>query len=154
MSKAKSAMDIIGCKDNPFPEPFRTQLGQSECKGLSDQFGLSQFGVNLEILEPNAQSALRHWHTKTDEFLYILDGELVLITDEGEQKVVAGMCVGFPANQGNGHHLVNRSSRAAKFIVIGSRIKDDEAVYADDDFRWVVESTGEWVASRKDGSRY
>ena len=154
MSNAKMAMDVVGSSDNPFPEPLKTKLGNSECKALSDQFGLSQFGVNLEILEPNAQSALRHWHTKSDEFLYVLDGELVLVTNDGEQNLVAGMCVGFPANHDNGHHLVNRSSSVAKFIVVGSRVEGDEAVYPDDDFKWVVGPTGEWVASKRDGTRF
>ncbi|WP_104027826.1 cupin domain-containing protein [Vibrio jasicida] len=154
MMKVKDSDSLKGDTFNPFPEPFKSHLGQSECKGLGDLFGLSQFGVNLEILEPNAQSALRHWHTKSDEFLYVLDGELYLITDEGEQVMTRGMCAGFPAGAENGHHLVNRSDSQAKFIVIGSRVAGDEAHYPDDDFKWVVKSSGEWVASRKDGTPY
>lgn len=154
MSKAKVAMDLIGDSFNPFPEPFKSQLGSAECRSLGDTFGLSQFGVNLEILAPGAQSALRHWHTKSDEFLYILDGELVLTTDDGEQTLSPGMCVGFPAGVDNGHHLINRSSSTAKFIVIGSRVDGDKAVYPDDDFKWVVKPSGEWAAAKKDGTLY
>ncbi|WP_282175158.1 cupin domain-containing protein [Vibrio diabolicus] len=154
MTKVKETASLKCDTFNPFPEPFKSHLGQSECKRVGDLFGLSQFGVNLEILEPNAQSALRHWHTKSDEFLYVLDGELCLIMDEGEQIMRQGMCVGFPAGAENGHHLVNRSDSQAKFIVIVSRVEGDEAHYPDDDFKWVVTSSGEWVASRKDGTPY
>ncbi|MFW7525378.1 cupin domain-containing protein [Vibrio ostreicida] len=115
---------------------------------------MTQFGVNLEILEPNAQSALRHWHTKSDEFLYILEGELSLVTNSDEQVMSAGLCVGFPAGIENGHHLINRSDNQAKFIVIGSRVGGDKAHYPDDDFQWVIEESGDWIASRKDGSAY
>ncbi|MEZ8401234.1 cupin domain-containing protein [Vibrio splendidus] len=154
MTKAKQALSIKGDTFNPFPEPFKSRLGQSECRSLGDSFGLTQFGVNLEVLEPNAQSALRHWHTRSDEFHYVLGGELCLVSDDGEQTLFAGMCIGFPARVENGHHLINRSSEQAKFIVIGSRVAKDEAHYPDDDFKWVVESSGEWIPSRKNGTPY
>ncbi|WP_076589217.1 cupin domain-containing protein [Vibrio ostreicida] len=154
MKKVTNSSDIEGDTFNPFPEPFKSRLGHSECKNLGDPFGLTQFGVNLEILEPNAQSALRHWHTKSDEFLYILEGELSLVTNSDEQVMSAGMCVGFPAGIENGHHLINRSDNQAKFIVIGSRVGGDKAHYPDDDFQWVIEESGDWIASRKDGSAY
>lgn len=154
MPKAKIALEIKGDTYNPFPEPFKTRLGSAECKNLGDSFGLSQFGVNLEILQPGAQSALQHWHTESDEFLYVLSGALVLVTGEGEQTLQSGMCVGFPAGEKNGHHLINRSSEIATFIVVGSRVNGDEAVYPDDDFKWVVTDDGEWIASRKDGTPY
>ncbi|UXH99982.1 cupin domain-containing protein [Photobacterium sp. TY1-4] len=154
MPKAKIALEIEGDTFNPFPEPLKTRLGSAECRSLGDSFGLSQFGVNLEVLQPGAQSALRHWHTESDEFLYVLSGALVLVTDEGEQTLQSGMCVGFPAGKENGHHLINRSSEIATFIVVGSRVNGDEAVYPDDDFKWVVTDDGAWIASRKDGTPY
>lgn len=154
MTKVKDTASLIGDTFNPFPEPYKSILGDSECKGLGDLFGLTQFGVNLEILEPNAQSVLRHWHTKSDEFLYLLEGELCLIMDGGEQVMKRGMCVGFPGGVENGHHYVNRSDKQAKFIVIGSRVAGDKAHYPYDDFKWVEASSGNWVACRKDGTRY
>ncbi|UTM60033.1 cupin domain-containing protein [Photobacterium sp. CCB-ST2H9] len=154
MTKAKEALTLKGETFNPFPEPFKSRLGQSEYKSLGDPFGLTQFGVDLELLEPNSQSALRHWHTKSDEFIYVLDGELCLVTDDGEQVLTSGMCIGFPAGIDNGHHLINRSNEQAKFIVVGSRVAGDEVHYPDDDFKWVVESTGKKVPSKKNGTPY
>jgi uncharacterized cupin superfamily protein len=154
MTQAKVALEMEGDTYNPFPEPFKTQLGCSECKSLGDPFSISQFGINLEILEPDAQSSLRHWHTESDEFIYVLAGQLVLISDDSEQVLSPGMCVGFPAGVRNGHHLVNRSDEQASFLVVGSRIAGDEVHYPDDNFKWVVEHSGEWVPSRKDGTPY
>ena len=154
MTKVKDTLSLKGDTSNPFPEPFKSLLGKAECKGLGGLFGLTQFGVNLEVLEPDAQSALRHWHTQSDEFVYVLSGELCLVTDDGEQTMRAGMCAGFPAGIENGHHLINRSSDQATFIVIGSRELGDEAHYPDDDFKWVVNSSGKWVACKKDGTPY
>ncbi len=138
---------------NPFPEPFRTVLGDSEWRGLGEHFGLSQFAVNFEILQPGAQSALRHWHARSDEFLYLMAGSLVLVTDEGEAMMQAGMCVGFPAGEPNGHHLVNRSSEPASFIVVGTRVEGVDVNYPDDDIQWVQAGSG-YQATRKDGTPY
>ena len=80
-----------------YPEPFRSRMGQASWRALGDAFGLTQYGVNLETLQPGAQSALRHWHTLSDEFVYLLDGELVLRTNEGETTIASGSCVGFKA---------------------------------------------------------
>ena len=147
--------DITPHTDNPFPEPFRTTLGSAEWRPLGDAFALSQFGVNHETLLPNAQSALRHWHSKSDELVYVLQGKLWLITDEGEQELSAGMCAGFKAGEPNGHHLHNRSAETAQFLVVGSRIEGDKVVYPDDDIQWLEDkTTGHCVAARKDGSAY
>jgi len=154
LSISKQAEEIKGDTFNPFPEPFRSKLGQSECKSLGDEFGLTQFGVNLELLQPNARSSLRHWHTASDEFLYVVDGEVTLVTNSGEQIIGAGMCIGFPAGIDDGHCLINHTEKIAKFIAIGSRNESDKAVYNDDDFQWVVAESGEWVASNKDGKPY
>src|SRR6516162_6046908 len=102
-----------------YPEPFKARMGSFQCRLLGDAFGLTQFGANLEILAPGAQSALRHWHSLSDEFVYVLEGELVLRTDDGEVPVSAGMCVGFKAGTPNGHHFVNRSTAEARFSLSG-----------------------------------
>ncbi|MCZ6501006.1 MAG: cupin domain-containing protein [Gammaproteobacteria bacterium] len=154
MNQPIHSLELPTETENSFPEPFKTMLGKSEWRGLSDYFGLSQFGVNLEVLSPNAQSALRHWHTESDEFVFVLEGELTLITNEAEKVLGSGMCAGFKANVENGHHLVNKSDRSAAFIVVGSRIQGDKVHYPDDDFQWLVDESGEWKAAGKDGSLY
>ena len=154
MNQPIHSLEVPSETENAFPEPFRTRLGKSEWRGLSDYFDLSQFGVNLEVLSPNAQSPLRHWHTGSDEFVFVLEGELTLITDEGEKVLGSGMCAGFKANVKNGHHLVNKSDRSAAFIVVGSRIQGDKVHYPDDDIQWLPDESGEWKAARKDGSLY
>lgn len=116
-----------------YPPPFRARVaGRSKAK-LGDRFGLKNFGVNLTRLEPGAESALRHWHTAQDEFIYVLDGTLVLITDAGERELRAGMCAGFPAGRADGHHLVNRGATTALYLEVGDRAAGDEAHYPDDD---------------------
>lgn len=116
-----------------YPPPFRARVaGRSKVK-LGDRFGLTNFGVNLTRLEPGAESALRHWHTAQDEFIYVLDGTLVLVSDGGEQELRAGMCAGFPAGRADGHHLVNRGTVTATYLEVGDRSAGDEAHYPDDD---------------------
>ena len=116
-----------------YPPAFSKPCEKREKKVLGDRFGLSQFGVNLTILQPGVWSARRHWHTNEDEFVYVVDGELVLIDDEGEHVLKKGMCAGFPAGDENGHHLVNKSDQPASYIEIGSRVKTETAYYPDDD---------------------
>ena len=111
----------------PFMSPAASVNGASSAKAV----GLTQFGVNLTTLAPGAWSSQRHWHTNEDEFVYILEGELVLVTDESEQVLTAGMVAGFPAGKRDGHHLINRSNQPASFIEIGTRAKSDEGEYSD-----------------------
>ena len=139
-----------GCS---YPEPFRTRMGQCTWQRLGDPFGLTQFGISLETLQPGGQSSLRHWHTQTDEFLYLLDGEIVLRTNTGETTVTPGMCVGFKAGARDGHHFVNRSDRPARYLILGSRIPGDNAYYTDDDLMWVDREDGSFPA-HKDGTPY
>lgn len=147
------AMEVQAESENPYPEPFKSTLGKSEWRGLSDQFDLSQFGVNLEVIHPGGQSSLRHWHTKSDEFVYMLEGELSLVTDEGATVMLPGMCIGMNANDPNGHHLVNNSKMPALFLVVGARIDGDKVHYPDDDFQWLQQGS-RFVAAKKDGSLY
>ncbi|HEU0156248.1 MAG TPA: cupin domain-containing protein [Stellaceae bacterium] len=114
---------------SPFDLPCRTRARTK----LGDPAGLTQFGVNLLHLPPGAWSSQRHWHTHSDEFVYVLSGEVVLVTDAGEEVLRAGDAAGFPANDPNGHCLQNRSTAAAQIIEIGTRVKSDSATYSDID---------------------
>lgn len=108
----------------------------------------------METLQPDSQSALRHWHTLSDELVYMLEGELTLVTDDGESLLKAGMCTGFQAGVENGHHLINRSEEPATFLVVGTKVNGDEVHYPDDDLRWVQGEDGVWHPVRKDGTKY
>jgi uncharacterized cupin superfamily protein len=157
MSKQRSAIPAAEVPESTgslYPEPFKSRMGDRRKRRLGDAFGLTQYGVNLVTLGPGAQSALRHWHTREDELVYIVAGELVLTTDAGEQVVRSGDVVGFPGGQNDGHHFVNRSDRPAQYIEIGSRLDDDMAYYPDDDLQWLVREDGEWTAAHKDGKPY
>jgi uncharacterized cupin superfamily protein len=128
-------------------------MGQASWRALADHFGITQFGFNLETLQPGAQSSVRHWHTLSDEFIYVVQGELVLRTNDGEFVLSPGMCVGFKAGDRNAHHLVNRSALEARFIVVGARVPGDTAFYPDDDLAWFRTEIGR-VAVHKDGTPY
>lgn len=116
-----------------YPEPFRAAVAGRERRRLGNVFGLAAFGVNLTRLAPGAQSALRHWHTRQDEFVYVVEGELTLRSDAGETRLTAGMCAGFPAGRPDGHCLINLSGQPAAYLEIGNRIDDDGAHYPDED---------------------
>ena len=136
-----------------YPAPFDEPCKEREKRVLGDPLGLTQFGVNLTTLVPGAWSAQRHWHSAVDEFVYVLDGELTLVTDAGEQILGPGMAAGFPAGQPDGHHLVNRSDRPATYLEIGDRQPNDTAQYPDVDL--YVEVTPEGYAfSNKKGEPY
>jgi uncharacterized cupin superfamily protein len=124
-----------------------------EKRRLGEAFGLTQFGANLVTLGPGGPSALRHWHTLEDERIYVLSGELVMITDAGEHAVRAGTVVGFPGGDRDAHHFVNRSAAPAQYIEIGSRLEEDVAHYPDDDLAW-ERVDGRSIAVHKDGSLY
>jgi len=120
---------------------------------LGDLFGLANFGVNRTTLGPGAYSALRHAHAKQDEFVYVLEGEVVLIADAGETTLRAGMCAGFKAGTGDAHHLHNRTKSDAVILEIGDRSAGDSVTYPDDDVA-AVYADGKWRYTRKDGTRY
>lgn len=135
-----------------YPTEHRPLVEGRIQRALGDAAGLTQFGVNLVTLEPGAASALRHWHTREDEFAWVLDGELVLIEDDGETPLQAGDALGWKAGTPNGHHLVNRSDRPARFLVVGTRAGRDTCSYADVDR--VTERDGDEVwFTRRDGTR-
>jgi uncharacterized cupin superfamily protein len=136
-----------------YPEPFRSRMGDRAKRRLGDACGLTRFGVNLVTLGPGGQSALRHWHTLEDEFVYVLAGEVVLVTDAGEQVLGPGTCAGYPAGSRDAHHFVNRSGAPATYLEVGNRVEGDNAFYPDDDLMWVEDEHGVFAA-HKDGRRY
>lgn len=136
-----------------YPAAFAARVAGREKRPLGDLFGLKAFGVNLVRLAPGALSSFRHRHTKQDEFLYVLEGEPTLVTDEGATPLRAGMCAGFPAG-GTAHHLVNRSSRDVVYVEVGDRPQGDEATYPDDDLKLAVSPDGTRSFVHKDGSPY
>ncbi|MBS1191540.1 MAG: Cupin 2 protein [Rhodocyclaceae bacterium] len=141
-------------KPSNYPEPFASRMAGREKRPLGDLFGLTNFGVNLTRLVPGAGSALRHAHTKQDEFLYILAGHPVLITDAGETTLHPGMCAGLKAGTGNGHQLVNRTDEEVLYLEVGDRTPGDSASYPDDDLQAVLDGNGKWQFLHKDGSPY
>ena len=118
-----------------YPAPFRRVVEGREKQRLGNAAGLTQFGVNLARLEPGAASALRHWHQAEDEFIYVLDGELVLQENDGETRLVPGDAAGFKAGVANGHCLINRSGRDAVYLEIGTRSAHEQVDYPDADLR-------------------
>ena len=144
---------VVAGHGSNYPAQFKPVVAGRAKQRLGDALGLRNFGVNLTTLKPGAASALRHWHVTQDEFVYIVSGELVLVTDGGEQLLTAGMCAGFAAGKADGHHLVNRSACDAVYLEVGDRTPGDAAAYPDDDIvaRAVA---GGWQFTRKDGTPY
>jgi uncharacterized cupin superfamily protein len=134
-----------------YPPPHDQRVAGRSKKRLGEAVGLTQFGANLTTLKPGSASAHRHWHENEDEFVYVLEGELTLVEDEGETILKPGDAAGFKAGVANGHCLVNRSSADALFLEIGSRAARERAHFPDSDFAVVKEETGVHY-SRKDGT--
>ena len=138
-----------------YPEKLAVKVGDRIKRQLGEQFGLTIYGVNLTTLKPGAMSALRHAHTKQDEFVYILEGHPALITDEGETPLMPGMCAGFKAGTGNGHHLINRGTTDVHYIEIGDRTAGDAVDYPDDDLKVLKSPDGKSrTLTHKDGTPY
>ena len=112
-----------------YPPPYDEPCRARERRRLGDAAGLTQFGVNLLRLSPGTWSSQRHWHLKQDEFVYVLSGEVVLVTDAGEESLKAGDCAGFKANEQDGHHFQNRSQADALLLEVGTRVEGDGAAY-------------------------
>ena len=141
-------------KQTNYPEPFASRMAGREKRPLGDLFGLFNFGVNLTRLVPGGCSALRHAHSKQDEFVYILAGHAVLITDDGETPLSPGMCAGFKAGTGDGHHLVNRTDEDVIYLEVGDRSAGDTVSYPDDDLQAVLDNDGKWQFLHKNGASY
>ncbi len=137
-----------------YPDPYRENVVTRSKRALGDAFGLSRYGVNLVELSPGTWSSQRHWHTHEDEFVFVVSGELTLITDAGEQVLSPGMVAGFPAGESNGHHLINKSAETASYLEIGDRNPLDEAFYPDIDLLFKVNDKGEHEFTNRDGVAY
>jgi uncharacterized cupin superfamily protein len=140
-------------KPSNYPEPFRSMMAGRTKRPLGDLFGLTNFGVNITTLAPGAVSALRHAHTRQDEFIYVVSGAPTLYTDEGAQQLAPGMCAGFKAGTGNAHRLVNESAHDVVYLEMGDRSAGDEASYPDDDL-FAKLYLSEWQYAHKDGTPY
>ena len=136
-----------------YPEPFASLMTGREKRQIGDLFGLTNFGVNLTRLAPNAVSALRHAHTRQDEFVYILQGRPTLHTDEGRTQLSPGMCAGFRVGTGNGHRLINDTAEDVVYLEVGDRTPGDEGSYPDDDLKAALVE-GKWKFFHKDGTPY
>jgi uncharacterized cupin superfamily protein len=119
-----------------YPEPFRAPCEARAKQALGNELGIQTFGVNLVRLEPGSWSSQRHWHTRQDEFVFVIEGDITLISDAGEQLLRPGMAAGFPAGKADGHHLVNRTNRVAVYLEVGDRTPDDDVNYPDIDLRY------------------
>ena len=137
-----------------YPGDFNAVCEGREKRALGDAAGLTNFGVNHVIMPPGVASAHRHWHTRQDELIYVLEGELVLVTNAGEQVLGVGMAAGFPAGVADGHMLVNRTDRRAVYLEVGDRSPGDTATYPNDDIRAASSEDGKRIFTHKDGTPY
>src|SRR6516164_11489584 len=153
MPKIEIAKATVRTK-SVYPQPYAGVTDGREKAALGNVADLTQFGVNLTRLKPGAASALRHWHENEDEFVYVLEGELVLIEDEGETLLRTGDAAGFKAGVPNGHHLINRSQRDAVYLEVGTRAPSEHAHYPDVDLDLVREADGTLRLSHKSGEPY
>jgi len=116
-----------------YPAPFQAEHKERHKKPLGDVVGLTQFGVNLTRIAPGAASSLRHYHEQEDEFVFMIEGELVLVENDGETVLKPGDCAGFKAGSGNAHRLVNRSAADAVYLEVGTRAARERVHYPDVD---------------------
>ncbi|MBZ0218705.1 MAG: cupin domain-containing protein [Fimbriimonadaceae bacterium] len=137
-----------------YPAPFDQSVADRKKRPLTEALSLSQFGVNITDIPPGSASALRHWHTKEDEFVYVIAGEVTLVTGDGEQTLKTGMVAGFPAGVENGHCIQNRSLLPATILEVGTRHPEDEAHYPDNDLHAKKDREKGHIFSRKDGSLF
>ncbi len=134
-----------------YPPPFDALCAARTRRRLGEAGGLQDFGVNLMTLPPGSWSSQRHWHSHEDELVHVLEGEVTLVEDDGETVLRPGDCAAFPKGTGNGHHLINKSSRTAVLLEIGSRHPNDLTTYADIDMM-IANADGRFV--HKDGTPY
>ena len=156
MSLQKPALDPMTLEprtSSGYPEPYRSRCLPRGKRQLGNALGLTKIGINQTTLPPGKESSMRHWHTHEEEFVFVLSGEVVLVTDAGEQVLQAGMCAGFPLGTGDGHHLVNRGPVPAVYLEISNRHPEDKAHYPDVDLMY--QGAGAAVMfTRKDGSTF
>lgn len=142
---------VLARKGTGYPAPFNAVSAERIRQRLGDAGGLTDFGVNLMRLPPGNWSSQRHWHSHEDEFVFVLEGELLLVEDGGETVLRAGDFAAFPKGSGNGHHLINRSEIVAVYLEAGSRHPDDLTTCSDIDMM-SANADGRFV--HKDGTPY
>jgi len=152
-SKIFNPMDMSPRTNSGYPSPYDEPVTGREKRSLGNHAGLNNFGVNLVHIKPGGMSSQRHYHSHQDEFIYVLSGQLTLVTDNGKQIIDAGQCVGFAASGNDGHHLINESHETASYLEIGDRTADDQANYPDIDLRAINED-GHYQFYHKDGTPY
>lgn len=131
MAKADISPKAVREGKSSYPPPHDAKIAGRKTWAITSQFGLSQFGVNRVELPPGAWSTNRHWHSRNDEAVIMVSGELVLVTDEGEEVLRAGDCVCFKAGVPDAHHLQNRSDQPAVYYDIGGRDPFDKSTFPD-----------------------
>ena len=136
-----------------YPVPYAAAVSGREKRALGDIFELSQFGVNLTTLQPGAWSSHRHWHDNEDEFIYVVDGVIVLIDDTGEHHLTPGMCAGFKAGVRNGHHLINKTEAPVTYLEIGTRAPIERAYYPEADM-FFEKDGAKTTVTRRNGSLF
>jgi uncharacterized cupin superfamily protein len=146
--------DVPQSNATSYPEPLQAPNQKRYNRRLGDHVGLKNFGVNLTRIVPGGQSSYRHAHSTQDEFVFVLEGEVVLETDAGAQVLRPGMCAGFPAGTGDAHRFVNRSTADVLLLVAGDRSPDDEVVYPDIDLHGRFGTDGKYRFTCKDGTSY
>lgn len=158
MSLNKPALDskaVEPASKCGYPEPYRSLVMPREKRRLGDALGLTKIGINRTTVAPGKVSAMCHWHTAEDEFVYVIEGEVVLRTSTGEQVLRAGMCAGFPAGVEDGHQLINRSEHPAVYLEISNRDAEDTAYYTDADVDLIANPPhARGRMTRKDGTPY
>jgi len=159
MSESKLPVSVVAAEVAPrqtpsnYPAPFASRMAGREKRALGAAFGLSNFGVNLTRLAPGAVSALRHGHSRQDEFIYVLEGHPVLRTDAGDTALAPGMCAGFRCGSGDAHQLLNPTGEPVVYLEVGDRSPGDTVSYPDDDLQAVL-LDGRWQFAHKDGRPY
>ncbi len=137
-----------------YPDSFKQIVAGRTKRKLGDVFGLTNFGVNLTHLEPGAASALYHWHTVQDEFVFVLEGLATVLAGDDEFELNAGDCIGFKAGTKIGHQVINRSDERVTYIEIGDRLPGDDGDYPRDDLAFSFRPDGSVLFTHKDGTPY
>jgi len=148
--------NVPSSEGSPYPAPFDQPCRGRRTERLGTALGLTQFGVNMMTIEPGAWSSQRHWHSHEDEFVYVVEGELTLVEDDGETVLRPGDSAGWAAGDRNGHHLRNDSEKPARFLAVGTRFDEDHGEYSDIDMTFGPSrySTGSGNFRHKDGTPY
>lgn len=148
------ARDVPEKTGTRYPAPLDAVCKGRGRRALGNFFGLTNCGVNVTRIPPGEWSAHRHWHSAQDEFVYMLEGELLLVTDDGAQTLTAGMCVGFPKGAANAHCLKNMTDKDAVYLEIGDRSSGDAVEYPDVDLALTCDDQGRFIFTHKDGTAY